>query len=386
MITAEQVTIGFGVGTQPPLGRVHNLTRAARVLGFDAIWTVDHFLGFMPQSIWDKDFSWLADPAGSPHAYFDYQVLLGHLASRAGNMQLAVGVTEPIRRHPVLLAQMAMTLSHVSKAPPIIGIGSGEAENTVPYGFDFSRPVSRLEEALELIRMCFDSQGAFRFEGSFYQMDDAVIDLRPKTGNRPQLWVAAHRPRMLDLCGRFGDGWWPALPYTPESYEEAVRTIRRSAARAGRDPAQIVPGWSNLVVVAKTEKEARRMLDTPPLRFLALLAPDYIWQSFGHRHPMGEGFGGLIDFTPQRYDRQTMERAMRLVPVDLVAEAVMWGTPQSMYEGLGDFVDAGLRHISLSPVGALVSRKDAIYSLRAVVSLLRKLRRHGLPKSSSHPN
>ena len=235
MITADDVTIGFSVGTQPPVGRIQTLTRGARILGFDAVWTVDHFLGFVPQSIWDKDFSWLADPEGSPHAYFDYLVLLGHLARSAGKMQLAVGVTEPIRRHPILLAQLAMTLSHVGKAPPIIGIGSGEAENTVPYGFDFSRPVSRLEEALGLMRQAFDSKGPFSHQGEFYSLDDAVMDLRPKTGNEPQIWVAAHGPRMLELCGRFGDGWWPALPYTPDSYAEALATIRTAADGAGRD-------------------------------------------------------------------------------------------------------------------------------------------------------
>ena len=63
-------------------------------------------------------------------------------------MRLGVGVTEPIRRHPLLIAQAMMTLSHLTRRAPILGIGAGERMNLDPYGFDPSEPVTRLDEAL----------------------------------------------------------------------------------------------------------------------------------------------------------------------------------------------------------------------------------------------
>lgn len=60
--------------------------------------------------------------------------MLGHLASRAGRLRLGVGVTEAVRRNPVVLAQAMITLAHLTKRAPILGLGSGERENTVPYG------------------------------------------------------------------------------------------------------------------------------------------------------------------------------------------------------------------------------------------------------------
>ena len=74
-------------------------------------------------------------------------------------MRLGVGVTEPIRRHPVLIAQAMMTLSHLTKRAPILGIGAGERMNIDPYGLDFSEPVTRLEEALQIIRLCLSAPG-----------------------------------------------------------------------------------------------------------------------------------------------------------------------------------------------------------------------------------
>jgi len=379
MIDPNRVSIGLGVGTSPSLKRVHLLVRAARVLGFDAAWTVDHFQSFYPRSLWDRRFSWMAKADGSPHPYFDYQSLVGHLASRVGPMHIGVGVTEPIRRHPVLLAQAAMTWSHMTKRSPILGLGAGERENLDPYGFDFSRPVSRLEEALEIIRLCFDSDGPIDYSGEFFTLDGAVMDLKPAPGNRPLLWIAAHGPRMLRLTGRYGDGWYPTLPMTPQEYGDALATVRAEAAQAGRNPDQIVPAWQVFSVIGRTRAHARRLLDSRFVRFMALLAPETAWRQRGLDHPLGEGFRGMIDFVPERWERTELEAAIARVPTDLVADAVVWGTPDDVLRRLGEHVDAGLRHIVLAPASAAVSRRDALYSLRQMVRILHKLRAAGVP-------
>ena len=63
-------TSGMTVGSQPPLWRIRAATRVARTVGMDVAWVTDHFLGFFPQALWDKDFSWLADQkATTPSAF-----------------------------------------------------------------------------------------------------------------------------------------------------------------------------------------------------------------------------------------------------------------------------------------------------------------------------
>lgn len=381
MPASDRITIGMTVGAQPPMSRIGALLRVARGFRFDVAWTIDHFLGFFPRAIWDKDFSWLASAGSSPHAYFDYQVLLGHLAGKAGGrVQLAVGVTEPIRRHPVVIAQAFMTLAHVTRQPPILGIGAGEAENVVPYGLDFSSPVSRLEEAVQIIRLCFDSEGPIDFAGKHFRLQNALMDLSPPPQRTPELWIAAHGPRMLALTGRYADGWFPTFPFSAQEYETLLGEIRAAAVSAGRDPAAIVPGWQAFAVIGRTERAARRLLEARGVRFTALLAPAYMWKAMGAEHPFGENFRGLIDFVPQNYARAELNAAIDSVPVDLLAEATLWGTPGMVGASLHGYVDAGLRHLVLQPVSGLVSRADAIYSVGSMVSILLKLRRRGTPR------
>lgn len=381
MASPDRVTIGLTVGTQPPLARIGAFLRLARVLRFDVAWTIDHFLGFFPQALWDREFSWLASPGSTPHAFYDYQTLLGHLARKAGSVQLAVGVTEPIRRHPVLIAQSFMTLAHMTKRPPILGIGAGEAENITPYGLDFSAPVSKLEEAVQIIRLCFDAKGTFDFDGEHFSLRGAVMDLNSPVGRTPEIWIAAHGPRMLRLTGKHADGWLPTFPYSVEQYESLLGEIRSAATKANRDPYSIVPGWQAFVIIGRTEHAARRLLEAKAVRFTALLAPAYMWSAMGAEHPLGPEFRGLIDFVPEAYSRAELESAVDAVPTDLLAEATLWGTRRSVEKQLHQYVDAGLRHVVLQPASALVSRTDALYSLRALLSIQRRLRRRGIPES-----
>lgn len=374
MVAHPRIQVGFGVGTQPPLSRVRALVRLGRLLRADSLWTVDHFLGLFPASIWDRDFSWVARPGTTPHEFFDYQVLLGYLARRAGRARLAVGVTEPIRRHPVLIAQAAMTLAHLTRRPPILGIGAGERENVEPYGLDFSQPVSVFEEAVEIIRLCLASKGPVHFEGAHFRLDGAVLDLEAPPGRVPDIWVAAHGRRMLELTGRYGDGWYPTFPMTPEGYAEKLAVIHEAARASGRDPGGIVPALQSFIVVGATEAEARSLLGTKAVRYFSLLVSDDIWQRHGLTHPLGAGFRGMIDLVPPRLDRDRLEEAIERVPVELLAEEAVWGSPGQVVAKLRALGEAGLRHVVLVPLSAMASRRAAAVAIRSLFRISRQLR------------
>lgn len=366
--------VGIGVGSGPPLARTLAMVRVARALGVTSVWVVDHLTGFFPKVMWDSQFTWLSRRGGSPDAFFEWQTLAGHLASRAGRLQLGVGVTEAIRRHPVVLAQAALTLSHLTRRPPILGIGSGEAENVTPYGLSFDRPVSRLEEALEVLRMCFTATGSMSFEGDFFTLDEATLDLVPGVGGMPRIWLGAHGPRMLRLTGRHADGWLPAIPMSPEEYARSLGVVHASAVEHGRDPSSIVPAMTVPYVVGRNAADVDIQLRHPAVRFLALLAPDQTWQQAGFRHPLGEGFGGITEFVPDRYDRSDLQDAIEAVPDELLRARLVAGTPDEVVGRLRELGEAGLQHVVLSPVSPIVSRRALVFAARTLPSIVRRLR------------
>lgn len=366
---------GVVLGTQPPFRRVRWMLAAARALRLDSAWIVDHFQGWVPRDLWDQSFTWLARPGSTPHAYYDWQVLMGRLAAAAGQVRLGIGVTEPIRRHPVLLAQAAMTVSHVTKRAPILGIGAGERENVEPYGLEFHRPVSRLEEALRIIGECFSATGGLQFRGEHFRLRGGPMDLMPAPGRVPEVWIAAHGPRMLDLCGRLGDGWYPVYPMTPVTYDAKFSVIRRAAQGAGRDPDAVTGAAQLFVVLGRDAADVRAKLDHPAVRFFALLASAEVWREWGHQHPYGPRYRGIVDFIPGEHDATDVRRAIAEVPVEAMEAAAIIGTPGDVLSRIRRLAEAGLQHAVLVPASAVVSPSDALWSLRQVLAMARRLQR-----------
>jgi len=366
-----RLTIAVGVPPRPPAALLHAAVEAARDSGVSALWCIDHFTSFVPHSIWDAGFSPFASPDNSPDEIFEYQTILGYAAAIAGDMKLGVGVTEAIRRHPLIIAQTFLTLSHLTSSTVMIGIGAGERENTEPFGYSFERPVSRMEEALQVLRIAFESKGTFDFDGEFFKLDKAILDLAPGPGGTPEIWLAAHGPRTLRLTGTYGDGWLPTHPMSVEEYGATVNIIGDASVAAGRDRDAVTPGLQMFVATAPTRDEARALIDTKPVRLMALLRPAAMWEEHGATHPMGSDFAGVVDFIPQHYDRPTMDRALVAVPDSLLEKAVEWGTEDDIVERIESLAAVGLRHVMLVVVPGLAHPPpDAEHSIFSIAKRL----------------
>jgi phthiodiolone/phenolphthiodiolone dimycocerosates ketoreductase len=361
-----KVAVGLAIPPKPPLGALKQVIWATRVLKCDSLLLWDHLQDLFPSALWEKSFTWAAGENDSPHEFFDQQTLLGYMAARAGKMAVGVAVTEPIRRHPVVIAQAMVTLAHLGKRAPILGIGSGERENIEPYGLSFANPVSRLEEALQVIRLCFYGKGPLNYQGKFYSLHDARFDLKSPRGRTPQIWVGALGPRMLEMTGRYGDGWYPLGLLSPDEYGERLGVIRDAARAAGRKPDDVLPAFQPYIVIAPTRDEARAMLELRTIKFFGLLAPAESWRKVGVAHPFGEEFRGNVDFLPETYTRAVLDEAIERVPVEAANVGLLVGTPEDIVEQLKPYVAAGMRYVVPQALSAALSRKHALYSLRAL--------------------
>ncbi|MFI9407240.1 LLM class flavin-dependent oxidoreductase [Nocardia sp. NPDC052316] len=359
----------------PPLSAARSVVRMARLGKLDSVLAPDHLISIFPRALWDTDFTPQAKTVRSPDEQFDYAPLLAHLAAGAGKVQLGVGVTDPHRRHPVLLAQTFLTLAHMTKVPPILGIGSGERENLDPYGFSWNRPVDRLEEALQVLRAALTSPEPIEFSGRHYTIDSAPMDLTAPADRMPQIWIGAHGPRMLELTGRYADGWYPWEALSPDEYQRRLKVVHTAARAAGRDPETIVPAQMISMLTARTPSGIRRLLRAPAVRYLGLLAPDAVWARHGAKHPLGEGFRGLIELMPHQLTKAEVQAAIAEVPDEVLHDWLVIGTPREVLAHIRALADAGLRHAIVFPTGALVSNADAAFGYGVVLWLAARLRR-----------
>src|SRR6185437_1063123 len=249
-----------------------DLSRLAELDGgrYHSIWIPDHMVSFWPDSIWTPEFTDLAIASPSPHRHLDGVAIASAAAVLTENVPIVTAVVDTVRRHPCMLAQTALTIDHLAKGRFILGLGSGESENTVPYGFDFARPVSRFEEALTVIRRLWQSDGPIDFDGKFYFLRHARLDTEPYGGRVPQIWIGGSGPRMLDIAGRHADGWWPAGAWTPQQYAEMLSAVRESADRAGRDPMAVTPCFIQVCLIGQDDAALADILRAPLVKAFLL--------------------------------------------------------------------------------------------------------------------
>lgn len=346
MADLHDLEIGAPAPFLPPWDNAVKNARLIDSLGYDSMAFPDHFAGFVPESIWTPDITPLAFIQQSPHTYYELASLMGACAVATEHVRLLSAVTEPIRRHPVLLAQTFLTLDHISGGRVILGIGAGEVENIEPYGLRYSGQAGKIREALEIIRLAWSTSGPFSYEGRFWKLKDAVMSLPPAVeGRLPPIWIAAHGPRMLKIAAEYGDGWIPTL-LQPTAYGERLGTIEKHRKKIHRRGPFTAALW-NWCVLAEDEAECERLMSNPIAKAFALLLPDSEWKRLGHEHPFGDGFHSLTDYIPMRYTREEVLTAIEKVPFDVLRAFYMSGNADDILEQLEDYVSEGLEHIIL---------------------------------------
>ncbi len=324
---------------------------------YHSIWLPDHMVSFWPDSIWTPEFTDLATASPSPHRHLDAMAVAGASAVLTKNVPIATSVVDTVRRHPAMLAQTALTIDHLSKGRFILGLGSGEAENTVPYGFDFSKPVGRFEESLKVIRLLWESAGPVSFEGQFYKLDHALMDTELYDGKCPPIWVGAGGPRMLDITGRYADGWWPAGAWTPEQYAEKLGIIRASADKAGRDPMAITPAFIQTCLIASDDAELAEIVAAPLVKSIVLQISAEELRKFGHSHPMGDAWRGFVDIDPHVLTRERIIKFCAELDTQIVLDLLPHGTPKQVAKVVKSFCDAGLRVPKILDYGGMAGLK-----------------------------
>ncbi len=332
--------------TFPPAENISKQAKRNEDNGYDSIWFPDHLMGWWPQSIWTPEIMPIASFQESPHIFMDTMISMTLAANSTEELRVGSAVTEVMRRHPAMLAQSILTVDHVSQGRAILGIGAGEAENITPYGLEFSKPVSRLEEALEIIKILWESESGetIDYDGEFWELQDAVFDLPLYDGEEPPIWLGAHGPRMLGLTAKYGDGWLPTqLP--PEEYEERLSKIKSMMKEEGRDPSELTAGFFASIIIGEDEEECLEIMDTPAIKSRCLALPAEVYEEFGATHPLGEKAYGLTDYIPAELSREEVMEAVESIPLSVVKVGYLYGSEEQIIEKIEEYRDIGMEHL-----------------------------------------
>ena len=316
--------VGFGIyAPLSPFNRILETARLAEKYGFDSVWLGDHVL--LPFT---------------PPDCLEVWTTFGAIAMETKRIKLGIGVTDPVRKHPAVLAQTATTLDIISNGRLIMGIGPGEAMNLDPYGISWERPVTRMRETVELVKKLW-REDRVNYDGEFYKLHNAYLRPKPIQKPHPPIWIAANSKRTLKLTGEMADGWLP-FRTTPETLGRDLNIVGLHAEKAGRNIKEIVVAPHTFASISRDRDSAREALARA--RFYLLLSPKRLEQ-IGYTVPTHEFDFSRVIYSPDM-EKKVMEK-MKDVPIEAAEKIVVWGTPDDCIEKFERFIQAGATYFAL---------------------------------------
>ncbi len=325
-------TIRFGCFLPVPATPVRKLLNIAKVneeAGFDSIWMPDHLL-FIPPGIVPEAWSTLA-------------------ASAVVTEKATLGtcVTDVHRYHPAVLAQKVATVDRISNGRAILGLGAGEAMNLDPFGIEWDKPVSKLIEAVTIMRRLW-SGNVLDHDGRFWRLKDAFLQVTP-TEDKVPIYFGANGPRTLRLTGEMADGWL-SIPLSPVLYEKRLKLIEKGAEKAGRSLGNLDLGVYLYTSVTKKAEEAYRQIER--MKSQVVPSPELLREA-GYEVELPKELRSLSYFEAL-LNSEWLEKFLaygELIPSEAAIEFSIAGSVEDCIEKIGRFLDAGVRHFLLINVG-----------------------------------
>lgn len=356
--------VGVMLPSQYPWASTAQMLEVYEQVGFDSYWSPDHFLGVFHPDLWGE--TPLSDLAADPDAFYDpfcYGAVVGQLTDRT----FGIAVTDATRRGAADLARTALTLHDLNPGGFILGIGSGEAESLVPFGYPFDRPVGVLEEVLRDLRSLLD-HGVMADGG----IGRTGLPLQSEGKGGPPVWIGGHGPRMLRLTGQYGDGWIPAWGMSADDYGAKAKIVADHAAAAGRPAPEnaMLP----FVLFAESQDAAAEMFEREPLgKLFGLFAMGHVWEAHGLTHPLGNDSKGFIDVVIHDLDPNELRELAGTIPFDMVKEVLFVGNTDELAGQFEAYARNGLEHIAIGNITGVVGGLDEIMARGAELPVLKNV-------------
>lgn len=170
----------FGIELLPNMkpDRLEHYAKLAEDCGFSYIWVTDHF--------------------NNRNAY----VILSLLARATNKAKIGTGVTNPFHVNPAVIASAIATIDEISNGRAVLGIGAGDKFTLEKIGIKHEKPLTRVKEAVQIIRMLLAGE-TVNFDGKIFRFNGAKLGF--KTRDIP-IYIGAQGPKMLKLASELGDG------------------------------------------------------------------------------------------------------------------------------------------------------------------------------------
>jgi 5,10-methylenetetrahydromethanopterin reductase len=284
---------------------------------------------------------WITDSSLHAGDVFVYAALALQATSR---LVVGTAVTNPLTRHPAIVANAFRSLAQLAPGRVVCGIGVGDRP-LVKLDLPMAK-LETLERSIDVMRALWRGETV---TGRVGRSRLAGAHLRSPVDELP-VHIAASGPRALELTGRIADGAIILPGLFPEGLAYAREHLDKGRAASARPSLDTV-----CFLYGAIDEDERAALDAarPIAAWFPKTAPAY-----ARLAGMSEELIAAVVGAYEGQEFQDAAAAARLIPDDLVRRIAFAGTPAAAERKLDWLRETGIDAVSVFPLGA--GRRETI--------------------------
>ena len=323
MAVAADHRVALYLQDKHPIREGMRYAQLAEAAGFEAVWQAE---------------SRLVREATVPMAAY---------AAVTERIGIGSGVVNTWTRNVGLLAATFSTLDDLAPGRIKLGIGAWWEPLASKVGVHRHHPLQAMRETVEASRRLLAMERV-TYHGDFVDLDDVEIDIvhGDRSPKHVPIYVGATGMKMMELAGEIGDGVLLNYLVGPGYNRQAMEALAEGAARAGRTVDDL--DRPQLVVCSLDEDRSLALDRARELVAQYLGQQPHIMKASGVDESLLEEIGRVLTWpaTPEQ-----IERAMALVPDEVVRLITASGTPDDCREKVDEYVASGCTCPVLYPLG-----------------------------------
>lgn len=277
----------------------------------------------------------------------DAVVPMAAFAATTERLKIGSGVINNWTRNAAIIAATFLTLDDLAPDRVLLGIGAWWDPLARKVGIERRKPLTAMREVVEGVRRLLRMERV-SFQGEFVQFDDIQLDVvhgRKEPRNVP-IYIGATGPQMMELTGEIADGALLNYLVSPKYNEMALERLEAGAKKAGRRLEEIDRPQ---LVVCSLDADRKKALDNARKLVTQYLGQQpHIMKASGVSQELLDEINQVLTWPASE---EEIERAMELVPDDVVQMITASGTPEECRAKVREYVATGATCPVLYPLG-----------------------------------
>ena len=251
--------------------------------------------------------------------------MLSMISQKVNSPKIGSSIINIYSRSPSLMAMGAATVDTISNGRLVLGLGTSSMPIVEDFhGMKFEKPVSRMREYVEIIRLVLSGKQV-NYDGNFFKLKNFSLLIKPLRNSIP-IYLAAVNQKMVELTWEIADG----VIFYLRPISELKNTIEKMQNKKKIDV--------SCQLITCVSKDSQKAIDHAKKTLSFYISVGEIYRNFLAKN----GFQNETEEIFQEFEKSGLEHIHEFVSDSMIESLTICGNPQECLTKLKKFKDTGL--------------------------------------------